>query len=496
LSLFPTILGSAYPFGAYGYGPLAQQVDAAPDPLEQAKPSEPAPRSQYATYTAGIGGFDKAPPGTPALYMQMRKYSALRLAFAVACGPIFAGTRTLEICKQDGTPAKQRKGPKLDDEADSPEDKAKTDLEEHFKDLWTDILNGLECLNFGWWLQEVQWGRAKALTLPVRFKDFLPWEATLLRDPFGDFAGYRMQANGKPEDDRSPAYAFHAVCEPHLDRLHGVPRAEYARELWWRAIQSDLNGDRMERKASGISLLALIANGASFTDANNQPVLPEAAFQSVFNALSTGGGGMITGSPLMKSDLIKNPDLFEKLPTMKVTQFDWGSTAPSILAQLARQDAIDKRIMRAWNRPEREALEGQHGTKAEAGTHGAIGVLDSEKIHSDFLRQFNRGPFNTTLVTNFGPDWKGRLYWKATPLADDSKTFLQDIAKALAANPVDTFGQQIDRKALAEKTELPVDENFDPTKIPALPESPPADTNAGGNGDPLARRNGNGKAAA
>jgi hypothetical protein len=52
-----------------------------------------------------------------------------------------------------------------------------------------------------------------------------------------------------------PAYAFLAVNQPHLDPVRGYSRNQNALRDWWRAMQSERNADRTERKASGIHMM-------------------------------------------------------------------------------------------------------------------------------------------------------------------------------------------------------------------------------------------------
>jgi hypothetical protein len=315
----------------------------------------------------------------------------------------------------------------------------------------------------------VVWDRRDGLTLPVEFADFDPMDVHRRRLEVlhhnGRFAGVRYD-----RQDRDPRYVLHHVHLPRRDRLRGWPRNENARLDWWRAVKSWENGDRAEQKASGISMLIEAATGQTFRDAAGRPVVTEQAAQNVFNFLSTGGAALVKLTPFAKEDVARNPALAD-IPTMRVKQFDWGSTAPAILAQIARADALDKRIMRAWGRPEREAMEGQHGTKAEAGVQGQIGVIDSESIHGERMRQFNCQTLDTALVTNKGPEWRGRLYYDPAPLQDADKAFRQDVAKALASAPGDPLGGSIDRKKLADDTGLPVDPNYRP--VPPLPDGTP-----------------------
>jgi hypothetical protein len=106
-------------------------------------------------------------------------------------------------------------------------------------------------------------GRRKAPTrrggfrvLPVDVRPVLPMEALLHRDDYLRFAGFQIG----PEF-RGPQYAFLAVNQPHLDPVRGYSRNQNALKDWWRAMQSERNADRTERKASGIHMMLGVPTG-------------------------------------------------------------------------------------------------------------------------------------------------------------------------------------------------------------------------------------------
>lgn len=454
---FPSeLFYGGYGFGWPFYGVTTGQIPAVA-PEEKAKPGEPLERFDP-MFGAGImPGFSKAPPPSPMVYWHMRKYSACVLAYAITTGPIFAGTRTATIRNADGTEAAKPKplastGIGIET-VSTPEEERRKLCDDIFEDQWPDILQGLECLNFGYHLQELEWGTVQGVTAPIRFRDFGPLDPVQPdRTLQGDFNGFKYQNNV-----RDPRYAFHAVSMPQFDPIRGVPRAEFARETWWRAIQSQDNGDRLERKASGIQMMLEMIGGASWIDSDGKPVLTKTMVQTIVDAAATGKTFTVPRIPFKKESIEAKPELAD-IPAVKAQAFDWGQTGPALLAAIDRLSRLDVEIMRAWGRPEREAMEGQHGTKAEAGTHGAIGVLDSENVHSTFLRQFNRQVLDRFLVTNFGPDAAGSIYFKPTPLSDPQQEFKQKVLNTIFASTTDgpPATAHLDVRQLIKQTELPM----------------------------------------
>jgi hypothetical protein len=462
-------------YGFYGwpYGGVSTAQIPAVAPEKPAKPSEPLERFDALGASGMMPGFGKAPPPSPLVYWHMRKYSACVLAYVVTTAPIFAGTRTATIRNADDEAAKPATPTGTGVQVvESQEDKRRKLCEDIFEDQWADVLQGLECLNFGHLLQEVDWGRTKDVIAPIAFRPFSPFDTVQLdRTKQGDFNGYRYN-----NETRDPRYAFHAVCNPQFDRLRGVPRAEFAREAWWRAIQSQDNGDRIERKASGIQMMLEMMTGASWKDANGDAVLNRTMVQTIVDAAASGKTFTVPLIPFRKEDLMAKPELAE-MPAVRVKEFDWGQTGQALEAAIARLSRLDVEIMRSWGRPEREAMEGQHGTKAEAGTHGAIGTLDSEQVHSSFLRQFNRQVVDRFLVTNFGPEAAGSIYFKPAPLSDPQQEFKQAVVQALLASATEgpEATSHLDTRKLLKETELPMVSEEEAAKAQADAEAKAAE---------------------
>jgi hypothetical protein len=447
MSSFP----GAYFGGFYGgwYGPQLVAT-LSPDERKQAQadqpvaPNDPLDRSQFAYFAYGsrngMPGFDAAPPWSIPIAWQMRRYSTIVLAFTVTTAPILAGTRTIEI------------GGETNAEAET----WKKNAEQDFLPLvHKAIAPSMESLHFGHWLQEVVWGEKNGRTVPTAYKSILPGMAQLYQDEFGNFVGYKLG-----HEFRDARYAFLAVNESHIDPINGYARNENCREEWWRARQSNANADRTERKASGIQMGIGAPSGSSWTDANGKQIFPKDFAQTITDSAARGDTFTY---PLMifdRKSIEQRPELAEVAP-VKLQQFDWGNTGPAILAQIARLADLQKDIMRAWHRPERESMEGQHGTKAEAGTHGAIGTTDSELVHTDRCEQLSEQPLCRYVDANCPtpPEKRGwYLYIKPAPLSDPQQQFLQDVAKQLFTTPqtAQEMATYPDKRQLLERVEIPL----------------------------------------
>jgi hypothetical protein len=443
MSLYPSpYFGSAYGLNATAFASVDQSPVA---PEEKAKTEAPLERDKVFSAFPSFPHYCKnAPPPSLMQYRWMRWCQPVSFSFALVVNPIHAGTRNLIIREQDGgaaPPRKTRSGLNGVTVGDSPEDKRKKLAEDVFKPLWPQVLEGLECLNYGHWLHEVLWDRWMSVIAPVRLKSIAPGTAELQKDKFDDFAGFKLG-----QEERDARYAFLSVNNPHHDPLFGVPRLAAAYMAVLRFVRSHENSDRLEQKASGRQFLMLVANGKTTKVVNGvtqeTDQYSDTELQKFVDA-GAKGDSMQASMFAFTLQAIKDKPELAKIPKMEIKPIDWGDSGPAIIATIARRAELAVEIVRAYHRPEREAMEGQHGTKAEAGAHGQVGITDSELVGAQLYGQFNAQVFNRYLTTNYGPTAIDSMYWQMAPLADPQQTFKEDVIKAMLASP--TTGPDVER---------------------------------------------------
>lgn len=424
--------GYASPYG-YAIAPTAET----PTPDKPPEPQEPQERTSVLVSRGYYPGFDKAPPPGLETWWLMRRYSVIALAHAVTVGPAMAGTRTIEVQDDQGKP----------NEAQRRKDIASKRI---LPQLEACLAGAFESLNFGHWLYEIEWTESPDGIAPV-LHSVLPGEATLYRDQYRQFAGYKIGAN----DYRDSRYGCLFTNNPHVDPIFGESRNEFCREEWWRARQSENNADRIERKASGTQLGIGVPQGATWIDSNGKALFPKDLAQTITDAAVAGNSFTFPLCVFRYEDVARNPDLLTK-SAIDLKQIDWGNTGPALLAHIARLDKLQRDIMRARLRPEREAMEGVHGTKAEAGTHGAIGTTDTELVHAQVCQQFTRQVLNRWEQAVFGGE--PMLRAEPAPLSDPQQEFLQGVVKQLATDTATgpDLVQHINLRSLAETVELPL----------------------------------------
>jgi len=118
---------------------------------------------------------------------------------------------------------------------------------------------------------------------------------------------------------------------------------------------------------------------------------------------------------------------------------------------------LDTQYARGMLMPERAILEGQFGTKAEAGAHADVALTGLEMRHRNITRIMNWHGVNRVLRLNFGPEAENRVFLKAAPLADEAIGFFRETYKKLLDDPTG-FVQEyesLDTAALRESVQLP-----------------------------------------
>lgn len=435
-------------------------VDAGAEvPQAPVEAQEPVDRPNLLTSFMGMGcfpGFEDVPPSSPALLWKMRCYPALVLAHTVATAPILAGTRSIEVVDDGGKP----------DFAAEIKDAATKDLLPIYQDA---LAGSVESLGFGHWLQEVVWDFVRGRTVPVRLQSFVPgWggmpgEAVIHVDQYRQFIGYQVGT-----EFRDARYGLLSVNEPHIDPILGHSRLENAKSDWWRAVQSNKNGDKIERKASGIQMMLAMMIGKSFVDSSGNPIMPEKVLREIMAAAAKGESFLVPLTPFTQQQIASKPEL-ANIAAVKVDKFDWGQTAEALKASTDRIDKCDRNMIRAYHRPERESTEGKNGNKAESSVVGQLGVMDTELVHDSQIRQMDAQLMKYWKAASFKGAENIILRTVPAPLSDPQQEFLQKFAEVLATdtNTGPSMLDNIDTRGLLVRVEAPVVSQEDAQKSAA-----------------------------
>jgi hypothetical protein len=403
-------------------------------------------------------GFDPVPALSVPLMWQMRANPVIALvSFTLVIAPILTAGQSIEIVDDTG------------DEKQAAE--IKRTAEKFLLPTFARALPGAcESLHFANWLQEIVWGRredraapgnqtdsavngsTKTLVVPMQPRPILPMEAMIHRNAGLQFVGFQIG-----DEYRDARYGFLCVNQPHLDPVRGYSRNQNALNSWWRAAQSERNADRIERKASGIHMMLGVGTGNYIsTDAqgNKTTITAQQMAQSVANQAAAGNVFTVPQMFFAKESIENNPEL-AKVRAVTVDKFDWGNIGEALSAHLERLERLDRAMIRAWYHGEREAIEGVHGTKAEAGVHKAGGVLDCELTHSSICQQWDDQQTRYFVEQNYGQQWVGCIRTKPNPLSDPMQEFLQEVTKTLLNSDEDAK-LEVDKRQMMERTKIPL----------------------------------------
>lgn len=122
-----------------------------------------------------------------------------------------------------------------------------------------------------------------------------------------------------------------------------------------------------------------------------------------------------------------------------------------------RQKYLDSLKMRSLLLPERVALEGQNGTKAESMAQADIALISIEQWGENIINWFNSEyGFVARILQYNGIEWyPGRVTVHPLPLSDDDKAYMREIFRTIVNNLAD-YSAVIDIEALGQRANIPV----------------------------------------
>lgn len=124
---------------------------------------------------------------------------------------------------------------------------------------------------------------------------------------------------------------------------------------------------------------------------------------------------------------------------------------------VSRAEYLDKQMIRALLVPERAALEGRYGTRADAEAHADIAITTMELADRHITTILNWHCVDQLLAVNFGEAARGQVWLASAPLVDTQRDILIAVYKAILTNPlgfIEEFGL-IDTDAMKDKLGVP-----------------------------------------
>lgn len=391
---------------------------------------------------------NEASKGTYATYREMRTDPTIALARAAGTAAIKAADYSVQADPEAPPQAVQL-------------------IEDAAAVLWGDyIRDALFGRDYGWAPFEKLWANRDGAFTIERLKPLRVDDTKVMVDGHGNVCGLRMPEEKNLWLDKSMLYTYDPECgNPYGRSIYENIRAK----AWdpWTNYQQQLT--MIAKRAAGtIPLIRFPAGKHKATGTDYADIA-----KSTLDLLSSSRG---VAFPWEYQDwagdlLRKGVDPTKLLSwQIDVLKFESGH-GTEILNAMRYCDTLKLRGMLV---PERAATEGTNGTKAEAETHGALGVSMQELDYEDMVKQFNKGAVDDMLSANWGPAMRGKVYVVPAPLVDEDKALLRQIVTAVLTNPqnIDLLYGVTDLDAMIEETGLPQRANVQPA-IPNNPELSP-----------------------
>lgn len=460
---------------------FARSRDSTPAPKQKEQTGAQLPENQSRHMNLGgiVGGesvgFNAPPKGTWKTYREIARDATVALAMSKAIQSIVNNhddwvkrdkdvpDEWVEVCKQTFDPMRRKL----------------------IRDASRGIWYGFAPFEIVWGSKEITWrvetkdadgkpipgeSTTKNYIVPTFVKPLLVDRTEFVQNKKGQILGIENKTpQGTTKLDWN--YAFVFTNDSEAGDPYGRGRFENIREDWDKGEQAGNRLAQYLRKIAGVLIVVhypdgqgLDASGSQRPNywlaknlaedvANGKSLLIPNKFMSMVNSAIEGGAV----SPAMLEKALGAAGLSD----WTVSFMDPGGTdyADGILQVM---EYYDKRKVRGLFQPERSLLEGEHGNKSDAISHGKASPLDSETIDAEIAEARNAQLVDRVLANNFGDKAIGTVKAVPQPLVDDSAALNEKITLALIAAPTTAVG-------MAKK--IDVDKTLDSLSIPVNEES-------------------------
>ena len=374
-------------------------------------------------------------------YSQVGTYLQLR---AVRKDPTVALARGLLVsCIQAGS---------WNVEADPDVDEKVSQFIQHvlpLREAFLDNVIAFGLVDYGWIGFEKIFAVKDGQIIIESLKPLLHDITSILVTKQGRFNGYRQHPMLAGAGlDISPDKCFHSAFGVEAGNYYGVPLLENIREAYDMWLECNAGARRYDMKLAGTHWVISYPPGTSTIDGESVDNGDVATL--MLTALESSGSVAIPTTTATVLAEIINADV-ANLYRWQVQLL--SDTSPRQESFSVRLKYLDSLKVRGLLMPERSILEGQYGTKAEAGEHGNFALTNMESIDRQIASSVNAQLVNPLLVWNFGEQYKDKVRVVAAPLVDKQIAFLQTVYKELSKTDAD-----IDLQGLRDKLNIPTSE--------------------------------------
>lgn len=308
------------------------------------------------------------------------------------------------------------------------------------------------CMDFGWQGFEKVFEQPEDVTwLDCKLKPLLhDYTEVLADDETGAFLGlvnYAMTGAAAGEAGLDIRKALLISWDVEGTDWYGqstTERAELPYDAWCVVHEA---ADRFDRKIAGSHWVIHYPIGTS--QVGTEEVDNYDVAQRILASLQAAGGCVVP------SDVAAQVrDLDAERPGWKIELL----ANPNTVAPFTeRQKYLDVLKVRAYGLPERMLLEGEHGTKAEAGEHANIAIVGMELRHQVTCDAINRHVIDQMLRINFGRQFEGSVRIMPAAIDQRQRAFLRQLYSQILASPDGSITETpaIDMQAIRDELGIP-----------------------------------------
>jgi hypothetical protein len=276
----------------------------------------------------------------------------------------------------------------------------------------------------------------------------------------GAFLGLRQNDNTLNLDN-----SFLYTYDGEPGNYYGRSRHENIREsAWFLSQELDIKTRNYLKKISSIIPILRYPQGLS-KDAQGKEESNFKIAQAILQQLGESGGiAMPQKFEKWADSLMQKGMDIEKLSSWQLDFLETKGQHTTGLVNLMKY--YDANILRGWLVPERAAIEGQFGTKAEAAEHANLIVANAEYDYKDMVLNANWHLINPLLRYNFGEDLENKVRMVQASSDEDEKNFLRGIIEKVLTSNTTMFQTWVDINALFDVTGIPkASETLEPVEL-------------------------------
>jgi len=397
--------------------------------------------AQVVSYVSMIGGDlpRSLPSGvTYQTYRDLRKDPTIALARSMLAASVLSGSWSIEA----------------DD--DVPDDMVAL-IDDTFMSMREQIMEPAVLfgdVDFGWQGYEKVFEEDGGKVILKKLKPLLHDITTIqIEKETGVFAGYKQVNSSTGQDIILTAdKCLHIAFRVEGTQWYGSPLLENARSVCTKWTDADAGAATYDKKVAGSHFVIYYPPGMStVAGATVDNGVVAAQF---LRAMEASGSISIPRTIASEHD-IGSGSINSEMYSWKIDILqDSGARQPGFVD---REKYLDALKVRALLTPERSILEGEFGTKAEAGVHADMAIANMQLVDRHITRFVNWYAVDQVMVLNFGEDQRGKVRLVATPLIDEQIGLIKQIYTAIIANPqgfLEEFGT-LDTDAMKDKLGLP-----------------------------------------